>query len=290
MSWLPILVAGFGTAMIIAVMGLGVVLVYRTSGVLAFHVGEVGVLAAYTMTSVWQSVGGGLGLGLGLAAIIAVGIAAGLLAFLLVEVLGSPFGHFTGTVVTIALAISMAGLISLLWEGHAYRLPVFAGSLAIAAATVPLSGIAVAVIGAALAALLIIGVAHTGIGLEMRAVAGSSKLASLRGVPVRRTLCLVWLGASVLAALAGTLLAMVSVASPEGSAIGVSAIVAAILGGLTSMWGCIVGAILLAAIETGVTVFFEPRYAHVVPVLLLLALLAFRPSGLAGRTEQIARV
>ena len=40
----------------------------------------------------------------------------------------------------------------------------------------------------------------------------------------------------------------------------------------------------------GVTVFFEPRYAHVVPVLLLLALLAFRPSGLAGRTEQIARV
>ena len=69
-----------------------------------------------------------------------------------------------------------------------------------------------------------------------------------------------------------------------------SAFVAAILGGLTSMWGCIVGAILLAAIETGVTVFFEPRYAHVVPVLLLLALLAFRPSGLAGRTEQIARV
>lgn len=291
MSWLPIVVAGLGTAMIIAVMGMGVVLVYRTSRVLAFHVGEVGALAAYTMTAVSQAIGGGgVGLGVALAAVLAVAVAAGLLAFFLVEVLGGRFGHFTGTVVTIALAIAISGAMSLVWEGQTMRVPVFAGSVAFAGTAMPLSSIAVAAIGGAVAALTVGVVARTGIGLDMQAVAGSQTLARLRGVSVRRTLCFVWVGASVLAALSGMLLASVSVVSLEGAAIGVSAIVAAILGGLTSLSGCLVGAILLAGIETAITIWFEPRYAQVVPVLLLLVLLVFRPAGLSGQAEQIARV
>ena len=65
---------------------------------------------------------------------------------------------------------------------------------------------------------------------------------------------------------------------------------AAIMGGLTSLVFCIVGAIAIALGEAVVTIFMQPRYAHAIPVIILLLLLVVRPSGLAGQTEQIERV
>lgn len=291
MTWLPLLVSALGTAMIIAIMGMGVVIVYRTTRVLAFHVGETGVLAAYTVTALWQPAGASdLELALALGIALAVAALVGLVTWFVVDVLGSRFGHFTGTVITIAIAIILDGLMSLLWQGQARRVPIFSGSVEIAASTVPVSSIALVVIGLVVTLGTILLVGRTGLGLEMQAVANNSALARMRGVPVRWIVCVVWVGASALAGISGVLLASVSVVSIEGAVIGVSAIVAAILGGLTSLRGCVAGALLLAGTQTIVTVFFEPRYAQVVPVLLLLVLLVVRPSGITGRTEQIARV
>ena len=62
-----------------------------------------------------------------------------------------------------------------------------------------------------------------------------------------------------------------------------------IIGGLTSPDGALVGALLLAAGEGMISLFFDLRYAIVVPVLALTLLLAIRPRGLSARVETIER-
>jgi branched-chain amino acid transport system permease protein len=81
----------------------------------------------------------------------------------------------------------------------------------------------------------------------------------------------------------------ISSVSIEGAAVGFSGLVAAIIGGLTSPGGAIIGAMLLAVGENTISLFFDVRYSVVVPVGLLVALLAVRPYGLSARIERIAR-
>jgi branched-chain amino acid transport system permease protein len=100
---------------------------------------------------------------------------------------------------------------------------------------------------------------------------------------------LVWMAASVVSGLAGVLSGAISSVSVEGSAVGFSGLVAAIIGGLTSPGGALIGALLLAAGENLVSMYFDIRYSVVVPVILLVALLAVRPWGISARVERIAR-
>ena len=65
--------------------------------------------------------------------------------------------------------------------------------------------------------------------------------------------------------------------------------IAALIGGLTSPAGALVGALLLAAGESIISLNFDVRYTIVAPVLGLTLLLAIRPRGLSARTETIER-
>lgn len=292
MAWSAFGIAALGIGLTYAVMAVGIVLIYRTSRVLAFHFGEIGMLAAYVMVSTWRPGAGPRGLGLlsGAMAALAASLAAGLILYLLVEKFGGRFGHFVGTVITIAGAIILSGLMSLFWGAETFALPLFSGALAIGGASIPISSLGVIVIAATTLALTGLIITRTTLGIDMQAIACNPSLARLRGIPVQRTICAAWIMSTVLAAIAGILTAAVSVVSMDGAVIGVSAVVAAIIGGLTSVRFCIVGALLLAACETLVVMFFDPRYSQVIPVLTLLFLLMIRPSGLSGRAENIERV
>jgi len=290
MSWLSNLITALATGCIYGIMAVGVVLIYRTSRVLAFHVGEVGMLTAYAMVSVWTPQSGALQTSEAILAAVAVTLATGTIMYVLVERLGARFGHFIGTVITIAATIALNGLMSLIWGGQTYRLPLFPGAVAFAGVSLPLQNVAVIAIAAVTLSLVLVLMRRSAIGIDMQAIACNAALARLRGVPVQATLCAAWVLGSALAALAGILIASVSVVSIEGSIIGVSAIVAALIGGMTSIPFAIVGAFMLAGCETLVTLFGEPRFTPVIPVLCLLILLIVRPTGLAGRSEAISRV
>ncbi len=291
MSWSAFAIAGLGIGLTYAVMAVGIVLIYRTSRVLAFHFGEVGMLAAYVLVSVWQpgSVHG-FGLISGIAAAFVVSVSAGLLLYLLVERFGSRYGHFVGTVITIAAAIILAGMMSLFWGAETRQVPIFYGNFASIGYSVPISSIAVIVIDVITLSITGLIITKTTLGIDMQAIACNPTLARLRGISVQTTVCTVWVLGTVLAAISGILTASVSVVSLDGAVIGVSAVVAAIIGGLTSVRFCILGALLLASSETLVIMFFDPRYSQVIPVLTLLLLLMVKPSGLSGRAEHIARV
>lgn len=271
-------------------MAVGIVLVYRTSRVLAFQVGEVGMLAAYVLVSLWRPGAGPANLIVAIAAAGFVAAAVGVVLYILVERMGGRYGHFVGTVITIAATIALNGFMGLIWGAQTSRLPLFEGTVSLLGTAFPAANVAVAMISAVTLLTVIPLLYRSSLGVDMQAIACSPTLARLRGISVEKTLCAVWVLGCVLSGVSGVLIASVSVVSLEGAVIGVSAIVAALIGGLTSIPFAIVGAFLLAGSETVVTLFGEPRYAQVVPVLGLLILLIVRPTGLASRSEHIARV
>lgn len=106
---------------------------------------------------------------------------------------------------------------------------------------------------------------------------------------MRRHEFFAWTGASLISGIAGILFGLTSAVSVDGAVVGFSGMIAAIIGGLTSPGGALVGALLLAAGEGMISLFFDLRYAIVVPVLALTLLLAIRPRGLSARVETIER-
>lgn len=277
-----------------ALFALAIVLAYRSSRVLLFCVGETGVIAAYLTLNVANWVSGGaagsaLGLAAGLCAALAASAAIGAALY---WVLGRNEGRsdpFVGTAVTIAFSIALLGVMTILWKGQIARLPVTDRAVAWFGAPVQETAITITLIGAVLVASLLTLVYRSGIGRELLAVSGNRTLARLRGIPVQRRLATVWIGSSVISGLAGIGSCALSAVSIEGSAVGFSGIVAAIIGGLTSPGGAIAGAFLLALGESATNLYMDARYSVAVPVFALVALLAVRPSGLSAKIEAISR-
>jgi branched-chain amino acid transport system permease protein len=289
MRYAPIVLATVSTAAVYALFALAVVLVYRASRIVLFCIGETGMVSAYAGYTVWTAVGGAAGLVLGIAAALLAASLTGVALYRATGWLNREHDHFSGTVVTIAVGIVLFGLMTTLWNGEVSRLPINIGYVDIFGARLPGLGFAVAGIGAAITALLLYVFWRTGLGLETRALADNRLLAQLRGIRVQRRLLTVWVVAALLSGIGGLLSASLSSVSVEGSAVGLSGVVAAIIGGLTSPGGAIVGAFVLAAAENITISYFDARYSLVVPIVFLVILLLLRPSGLSAKTEGIAR-
>ncbi|WP_315130057.1 branched-chain amino acid ABC transporter permease [Achromobacter marplatensis] len=281
-----------------SLFALAVVLAYRSSRILLFCVGEIGILAAYVLLQVWTALAAPLGyvpgLIAGLLAATAVSAVVGLLLHLVLGRLDEKASPFVGTAVTIAFSVALLGVMTIAWQGEIARLPVPDRALSLAwllpqPASVSALALGVALAGGLLCGLLLLAFYRSHYGIELQALASNRALAQLRGIPVRRRLAGVWIACAVISGWAGIFCAALAAVSTEGAAVGFSGIVAAIIGGLTSPGGALIGALLLATGENLTGLFFDARYSVVVPVLLLVLLLAVRPSGLSARVESILR-
>jgi branched-chain amino acid transport system permease protein len=134
----------------------------------------------------------------------------------------------------------------------------------------------------ALASLLIWFIARHPFGRTWRAVAQDPLMASLCGVDPGRALMLTFLIASTLTAMAGAMLAVYygSVSFYSGLIIGLKTLFVAVVGGLNSVTGAFVGAILLGVLETFWSAYAATEYRDVASFALLTGLMIFFPSGL----------
>lgn len=92
----------------------------------------------------------------------------------------------------------------------------------------------------------------------------------------------VWGIASALAAIAGILLAPKLLMTPDMGVIVILAFAAAIIGGFTSLPGCIVGGIVLGVIQNLVGLYVASNAISVAPFIVIMLILALRPQGLLG--------
>ncbi len=130
-------------------------------------------------------------------------------------------------------------------------------------------------------------VQHTPLGRAQRAVEQDRKMASLLGIDVDRTISITFVIGASLAAIAGVLymIRYGVINFADGFVPGVKAFTAAVLGGIGSLPGAVVGGLLIGLIETMWSHYFSSDYKDVAAFSILAITLIFMPSGLLGRPE-----
>ena len=145
--------------------------------------------------------------------------------------------------------------------------------------------ISFAVAAVALIILQIV-ITKTKFGLGVRAIASNSSTAGLLGINTNRTFALVFVIAGALAGAAGILLGLKYNVYPTMGNIGLKAFIASVFGGLGSVKGAIVGAIIIGVIETLVSGYLNSGLRDLITFSLLIAILLIKPSGLMGVTVE----
>ena len=140
-----------------------------------------------------------------------------------------------------------------------------------------------AVLGAALLAVLLYGFFnYTRIGNAMQAASQNQLAAYYMGIPVKRIYSLIWTISAGVAAIAGVLLAPVSLIDVNMGLVGLKSFAAAVLGGFGSIPGALVGGLVIGLIELFSGVYLEEGMKDVAPYAVLLLVLVLRPEGLFG--------
>ncbi len=144
------------------------------------------------------------------------------------------------------------------------------------------------IIGTAIVAMLLVHalLKYTRLGKAMRATSDNFALAEVRGINTNRVIGATWLLGGALIGLAGVFAGVDLVIEPQlGWSLTIPVFAAAILGGIGSPYGAMVGAVLVGIAEELTGHFFEPSYKVGVGFVIITLLLFFRPHGLFGQPE-----
>jgi branched-chain amino acid transport system permease protein len=128
---------------------------------------------------------------------------------------------------------------------------------------------------------------RTKLGRQMRAVAADREAAEMLGVNVNFTISMTFFLGSALAGVAGVMggLLFNQVTNTIGFIVGLKAFTAAVVGGIGSIPGAMLGGLLIGLAESFVTGYISSTYSNLLVFLLLIAVMLVRPSGLLGQAQ-----
>jgi branched-chain amino acid transport system permease protein len=275
---------------IYTLLSLGWVIVYRATGLLNFAHGQFLMVGAYLYYALVVQAGIPWGWALPAALLAGAALSAAAYAGLLKPVTGQPL--FSQVVLTMGLAIVMTSIVSMIWGPTAKPLPMpFHNEVyhLISGATITRIELAVTLTTVACVVVLLLLLGRTRLGVRMRAAAESPLLASQSGVSVPMIAAVSWSLAGVLITFGGIAYAQQSLVSPTLGDLGLRGIAPALLGGLDSIPGAIVGSIVVALVQNLGEFWFGGGAADVAAYLVILAVLAVRPTGFFG-TREVRRI
>jgi branched-chain amino acid transport system permease protein len=146
--------------------------------------------------------------------------------------------------------------------------------------------LAALVAGAAVIAVVFLMIKKTWFGRIIRATSQDREMAELNGVNTTRLNMLSFGLGCALAAAAGVILTPVFPVTPNaGVPVALTAFVVVVLGGMGSLWGCVIGGLILGLVENLGASYISTGYKHVFSFVILILVLLTRPSGLFGRRE-----
>ena len=281
-----LIVDGALAGAIYAVVGLAFVVVFKASRMTNFALGEWALVAARLVAAGLHVLGLGLG---GALAVAGAGMVATALAFnatVLRRLAGRPV--ISLIMVTIGLGTLMRGSAAIVFAGIPTEIPLpVPGPFTIHG--VPVAGdrllAAVFAGGCIVAVTWLFHGSRTGVAL--RAIADDQQAAMAMGIDLHRHVAITWALVGVLSVVAGTLWTVVTGGAFGVAVLGLKVVPVVILGGLDSVAGTIVGALIVGVLESVATGYLDPLlgggFATTASYLLLLAVLVARPTGLFGR-------
>lgn len=279
-------------ASIYALISCGYVLIYRTSRVLNLAHGELMMLGAYGLFTTASLFGRHPLVAIAMSALLA--LAVGVLVYVVLMRRMTGESVLAAVLTTIALGILLRGAMVLVFgaqEQHSLPLLGFENaSIAIGDARISAVSLTLVLATAAVYLGLWAFLRFTVWGIRMRAAGQNPLLAAQRGIGLHAIYALAWGLATLTAGLAGMLIACDAALDQTMVMIGLKAFPAALVGGLDSLLGALVGALVVAAAEVLLIYYVDPLLSDVVPFAVLLAMLVFRPWGLFGTREELDRV
>lgn len=283
------LVGGLAIGCVYSLVALGISMIIRATEIQHFAQGELLMVGAFTgLSSLWLG-------HLPFVAVLAMGMLGGGLVATTIELCayrplrarGVPLINVI--IATLAVSLVLQNVARLIWGSEPMRFPPL-----FSAAGVPVLGVAVApqmvwivALSLGMMAALQVFFRFTRLGLAMQAAAQDADTARLMGISVARVAVYTFAIGGVMAGGAGVLLgSLFFVSFSMGFGVAIKAFVAAVLGGLGSVTGAMVGGLLFGLIETFGALLISTAYKDALGMVVLIAVLLLAPSGLFGRAER----
>jgi branched-chain amino acid transport system permease protein len=283
--------SGIVTGCVYALVALSLVIVYKSTDVVNFAGGELLMLGGYLglLALVYFE----LSYPLMIVAVIAAMYLVGALfeRITLATVRGRRYAKNAEAdlvpmvVATIGLGYLLKGAVRVVpYTEEVRRLPPLVSGPPIFLGDVVLQRQDVAIIVATVVvmAALIVFFGWTATGKALRATSQNPRAAALIGIPVRSMRMIAWGLAAGLAGIAGILLSPKLLMTPDMGNVVMLAFAAAIIGGFSSLAGCVIGGVALGVVQNLIGVLYSPQAMSVTPFFVIMLVLVLRPQGLFG--------
>ncbi len=278
---------------IYALIACGYVLIYRVSRVLNLAHGELMMLGAYTLLATASSFSSSPLVAVGMAILLSLAVGVMVYVFLMRKMTGEMV--LAAVLTTVALGILLRGLMVLIWSAQ-QQYPGQALGFSNPALVLP-GGARISTFAAILVAstafiyaALFVFLRFGRWGVRMRAAGQNPLLAAQRGINLHAIYALAWGLSTLTGSIAGMLIALDSGLTSTMTVIGLKAFPAALVGGLDSLAGALLGALVIGAAEVLSIQYIDPLLSDVMPFLVLIVMLVVRPWGLLGTREELDRV
>lgn len=293
-DFLQAIASGLVVGSLYSLVGVGIVVVYKSTRVFNFAQGGLLMLGAYLTWSLMEQMGMPIWLGLICGLILAMGIGFLIERFCLRRLVGQPI--LSLIIVTLALQALIEGIVTLLWGDKNYNVfppfippnPVEFFGIILSLQHVIIFFVAMIVIG-----LFIIFFKYSKLGLDMRAVAEDHQAGMCMGISTKTVFLLAWVITSLLACIGGVLLGSINGVSTALYLITGNCFPVVLLGGLESISGVLIAGLIVGVLEYMSGLYLDPIVGastrEIVPYIILVLVLIIKPHGLFGlvRIERI---
>jgi branched-chain amino acid transport system permease protein len=286
-EFLNIVVGGLVTGSVYALLAVGFSLVFNVTGVLNLAQGAFVAMGALVMYDFKVDVRLPLGVAF-LASVIVMTVAMEIVEWVIIRPAVHQISHTNLLMLMGGMLTAFQGAALLIWGNNPYTLSPFSGTkpIDIKGVYIATQDIWVVATTAVVVTSVWLFLTQTAVGSAFRAVAEQRSAARLMGISVDRTILFAFATSSVLGVIAGAVIMPLTSLDFSSMATYTNlGLIAVTLGGLGTIVGAAVGGIAFGVVEALVAGYVSSLFGTAISLLLLIAMLIFRPQGLLGRSR-----
>ncbi len=276
-------IAALSTGCMYALVAMGVCLIYNSTNVINFAQGEFVMLGGMAMVALYVDLRQPLYLAV--PASVAIAVLVGIALMRVSYRPGKSTSLISVLIVTIGASLVISGSVSVGWEAQVRRFPPFSGDLPIRVlgASVAPQSLWVVGVTAFIVLALVIFFQFTIHGKAMKACALDQTAASLLGIRVKRMVLLSFAMSAGLGAVAGIVITPLTMMSASGGMLlAIKGFSAAMLGGMGSVAGAVLGGFVFSFLEAFTATFISSTVKELITFIVIINVLLFMPRGLMG--------
>ncbi len=286
MEFLQVLITGLGQGCLYGLIALGFVLIYKATEIVNFAQGDLLMLGAFFAVTYIGILDLPYWLGF-LLTIISMAVFGYMLDMVVIRsMIGE--SQFSIIILTISIGFILRAVAGGIWGSDILSLETpYSGEMADIAGLVISQEYLVVIAGTVvLSVILFLFFKFSSLGIAMQAASQNQLAAYYMGIPVKRIFSLIWAISALVAAVAGTLMAPISLVNPQMGFLGIKAFAAAVIGGFGSLPGALIGGLIIGSSEQLAGTYLPTGFQEITAYLIMFLVLTLRPRGLFAQIQQ----